>query len=161
MSGQFDASFAYSGPISDEVRAAQAQEVEHLTAMPGKLANAKLHAGNELQRWVLACNRLFWGEMPAELRKPSQDEINALLVQLSPENRERLLKESKLAAEQRHLVALLEAAAGEAHARQQAQEAEAARAETELAEWEAFEEYDAAGKQARFEAWRAARPRSK
>ncbi len=160
MSGQFDASFAYTGPIIDGAQATQAQEVEHLMAMPGKLANAKLHASNELQRWVLSCNRLVWGEMPAELRTPSQDEISALLSQLSPENRERLLKELQLAAEQRNLVGLLEAAEGEAHARQQAQEAEAARAEAELAEWEAFETYDATGKHARFEAWRAARPRS-
>jgi len=83
MTSQFDASFAYTGPVSAEVRAAHAREVEPLTLMPGKLANAKLHANNELQRWVLACNRLVWGAMPAELHEPAPSEIAALLEQLS------------------------------------------------------------------------------
>jgi hypothetical protein len=175
MTSQFDASFAYTGPIGEEVVAAHAGEIEHCANMPGKLANAKLHANNELQRWVLACNRLVWGGLPEGAREPSREEIAWLLEQLPPENRERLLKEAKLAAEARHLVAALEAAEVEAHARLEALAAEEARAEAEtqarlqaLAAEEAraeverqlraeFEAIDEAEKEARFQAWRAAR----
>jgi hypothetical protein len=139
MTTQFDASFAYTGPVSAEVQATHASEIAHLTLMPGKLANAKLHANNELQRWVLACNRLVWGAMPTEARQPVPGEIAALLEQLPPENRERLLKESQLAAEARHLVALLSAAEAEAALREE------------------FEAFDVAGKEARFQAWRSRR----
>jgi hypothetical protein len=177
MTSQFDASFAYSGPIREEVQAAHASEIEHSMYMLSKLANAKLHANNELQRWVLACNRLVWGAMPAEARMPAPGEIAGLLEQLSLENRERLLKESQLAAEARHLVGLLEAAEGEAQVRLEAQLAEEARAQAEAqARFEAqqaeaaaaaaeqalrdqFEAVDAQGKEARFQAWRAARGR--
>jgi hypothetical protein len=175
MTNPFDASFAFTGAVSAEVEAAIAREVDHCMGMPGKLANAKLHANNELTRWVLACNRLVWGEMPAQARQPAPTEITALLAQLSPENKERLLKESRLAAEQRHLVAALEAAEIEAHARLAAQRADEARAEADpRAQHEAmhaeaqraaadralreeFEAVDAAGKEARFQAWRTKR----
>lgn len=175
MTSQFDASFSYTGPIGEDVQAAHAAEIERAMFMPGKLANAKLHAKNELQRWVLACNRLVWGQMPDEARQPEPDEIAWLLGELNPESRERLLKELQLAAEARNLVALLEAAEIEAQARieaQQAQEAraeaemraqleaqqaEAARAEEEHTLREEFEVADEAGKEARFHAWRAAR----
>ena len=175
MTSQFDASFAYTGPLSEEVQKAHREEVERDMLMPGKLANAKLHANNELHRWVLACNRLVWGQLPAGMRMPGPGEIASLLEQLSPENRERLLKESQSAAEARNLLALLEAAEVEAHARLEAQQAEEARAEAEMqARVEAhraeetraqaeralrqqFEAEDEAGKEARFEAWRAAR----
>jgi hypothetical protein len=175
MSTPFDASLASSGVVSAEVQAAHAREVESCMMMPGKLANAKLHAGNDLQRWVMACNRLVWGEMPAQLRAPADGEIAALLQVLPPEKRERLLKEAQLAAEARHLVAMLEAAEVEAHARLKAQEAEEARAaaeqrariEAQAAEQaraerlralrEEFEAIDAAGKEARFQAWLARR----
>jgi len=175
MSTPFDASFASAGAISAEVQAAHASEVERCMMMPGKLANAKLHADNELQRWVLACNRLVWGEMPAGLRPPADGEIAALLEVLPPEKSERLSKESQLAAEARHLVAMLEEAEAEAHARLEAQLAEEARAEVEerarmeaqalelaraereRALWEEFEAVDAAAKEARFQAWLASR----
>jgi hypothetical protein len=175
MSTPFDASLAYTGPIGAEVQAANAAEVAHCGFMPGKLANAKLHANNEVQRWVLACNRLVWGEMPAGLRAPAGSEIPALLEALPPEKRERLLKESQAAAHARHLVALLEAAEAEAQQRLEAQAAEEARAEAEerarleaqaaaiaraeleRALREEFEEIDAAGKEARFQAWLASR----
>jgi hypothetical protein len=153
MTNQFDASFAYTGPISAEVQAAHASEIEHSMMMPSKLANAKLHANNELQRWMLACNRLVWGGIPADARQPTQGEIAALLEQLSPENRDRLLKESQLAAEARNLVALLSAAEVEAHALLDAQRAEEARAEAQRALREEFEAFDAAGKELRFRAW--------
>jgi len=174
MTSQFDASFAYTGPLAEEVQKAHRREVEHAMFMPGKLANAKLHAKNELQRWVLACNRLVWGQMPEEARQPEPAEVTWLLEQLSPENRERLLKESQLAAEARNLVGLLEAAEIEAQAlieaqqaeaargeaemqaRLQAQQAEVARADEELALRQEFEAADEAGKEARFQAWRAA-----
>lgn len=177
MTGQFDASFAYTGPISPEVQAAHASEVEHAMFMLSKLANAKLHANNELQRWVLACNRLVWGTVPEQLREPTQQELAALLRELPSDKCERLLKESQLAAEARHLVQLLSAAEAEAQARLEAQRAEEMRAAAEAqarldAERERavqaealrklreeFETVDAAGKEARFEAWLAARQR--
>jgi hypothetical protein len=177
MTSQFDASFAYNEPISAEVQAAHASEIDSAMFMLSKLANAKLHANNELQRWVLACNRLVWGAMPPEARQPAPAEIAWLLEQLPPENRERLLKESRLAAEARHLVSLLEAAEieaqarldaqlaeeaqaqAEAQARYEAQQAEAAAAAAEQALREEFEAVDAQGKEARFHAWRAARGR--
>jgi hypothetical protein len=139
MTSQFDVSFAHTGPISVEVQTEHASEIERLMMMPSKLANATLHANNELQRWVLACNRLVWGGMPSEARQPAPAEIAALLDRLSPENRERLLKESQLAAEARNLVALLSAA-------------QAGRALREE-----FEAFDTAGKEARFQAWRGGR----
>jgi hypothetical protein len=139
MTSQFDASFVYAGPVSAEVQTAQSREIEQLRLMPGKLANAKLHANNELQRWVLACNRLVWGAMPAEVRRPAPGEIAALLEQLPPENRERLLKESQLASEARNLVALISAAESEAALREE------------------FEAFDMAEKEARFQAWRSGR----
>lgn len=175
MTSQYDASFAYAGAISAEVQAEHDREVERSMFMPSKLANAKLHASNELQRWVLACNRLVWGAMPDDTRQPTQDEIVALLEYLGPDNSERLLKESQLATEARNLVALLSAAELEANARLEAQRAEEARAaaeaqaqleahQTQLAQAKAqralraeFEVIDAAGKEARFQAWCAAR----
>ena len=157
MTGQYDASFAYAEPISAEVQAAHASEIERSMFMPSKLTNAKLHANNELQRWVLACNRLVWGDMPADARAPTKGEIAALLEQLSPENRHRLLKESQLAAEARNLVALLSAAEVEAHAQLKEHQAELARAEAERALRDEFEAFDAAGKEARFQAWCAGR----
>src|SRR5262249_38651827 len=100
---------------------------------------AKLHAKNELERWVLACNRLVWGGMPADAREPAPAEAAALLERLPPENRDRLLKEAQLAAEARHLVALISAAETEAALRQE------------------FESFDLAEKEARFQAWRSGR----
>ncbi len=175
MNTPFDASFASSSAISAEVKAAHAAEVERCLMMPGKLANAKLHANNELQRWVLACNRLVWGEMPAGLREPANGEVAALLQVLPPEKSERLLRELQLAAEARNLVEMLEAAEVLARARLEAERAEAAlavsqerarmeaqamelaRAERERALREEFEAVDAAGKEARFQAWLAPR----
>jgi hypothetical protein len=77
--------------------------------------------------------------MPADARAPEPGEIAALLEQLPPENRERLLKESQLAAEARNLVALLSTAESEAALREE------------------FEAFDLAGKEARFQAWRPGR----
>ncbi len=175
MTSQFDASFAYTGPVSEEVQAAHREEIERSMHMPGKLANAKLHANNELQRWMLSCNRLVWGgDVSGPLRRPSPEEIAWLFQQLNPEYRERLMNESRLAAEARHLVELLEAAEVEAHARLAAQRIEEARLQAEAqarlaaqqarearthaerALWEEFEAFDEAQKEERFNAWRAA-----
>jgi hypothetical protein len=157
MTTPFDASLVYTGPIGEDVLASQRHEVERTMRMSSALGNAKFHASRELDRWVLACNRLVWGEMPSEVRAPTQQEIIHLLEQLSPENRERLLKESRLAAEQRSLLALLSEAEAEAIAKQRAEEAEDLRIAAEQREREEFEAYDLAGKEARFRAWRASR----
>ena len=121
MSSQFDASYAFTGQVAEDVQMAHHQEVERSANMPGKLANAKLHANNELQRWVTSCNRLVWGQVTGPLRQPSREELAWLFEQLNPEYRERLLNESRMAAEARYLVELLEAAEVEAHARMAAQ----------------------------------------
>jgi hypothetical protein len=175
MSSQFDASYAFTGPIREEVQMAHQQEVEHSAHMPGKLANAKLHANNDLQRWVTSCNRLVWGQVTGSLRQPSREEIAWLMEQLNPEYRERLLSESRMASEARHLVEMLEAAEveaqarlaaqraedarmqAEAHARMQAQRVHEARSQSERQLWAEFEAYDDTQKEARFQAWRAAR----
>ncbi len=176
MSSQFDASYAYMGPISEQVQEAHRQEVEHCQNMPGKLGNAKLHANNELQRWALSCNRLVWGpQVSGQLRPPSREEIAWLMEQLNPEYRDRVLHESRTAVECRNLVELLEAAEVEAHARLaaqrmedqrlqaeqqarlQAQQARAAQSQSERALWAEIEAYDDTQKEERFKAWCAAR----
>jgi hypothetical protein len=178
MTSQFDASYAYSGGIPEEIQAAHREEVERSKHMPGKLANAKLHANNEMQRWALSCNRLIWGpQVSGPLRPPSREEIAWLMEQLNPDYQQRLMHEARQAAEARHLVEILEEAEVEAHARlaaqraedarvqaeaqarMQAQQAHAARTHAERALWDEFEIYDNQQKEARFKAWRAARGR--
>jgi hypothetical protein len=111
------------------------------------------------------------------LRPPSREELAWLMEQLNPDYRERLLNESRQAAEARYLFELLEAAEVEAHARLaaqrmedarvqaeqqarlQAQQAREARTQAERALWEEFEAYDELQKEDRFQAWRQARGR--
>jgi hypothetical protein len=157
MSEAFDASFACTEPLSSEVLAAQRKELDHWMTMPSALANARLHAENELRRLVSACNRLVWGSVPPVLRIPETQEITALLQQLRPEDREKLMRDSRLAAEQRHLLAGIEEIEQRFFEQQQAEQDELARQEAEAVELAEFEAHDAAGKQARFEAWRASR----
>jgi hypothetical protein len=158
MSNEFDAGLAYSGAISSEVLAQQAKELESCKKMPSALANAKLHAVRELERLVNACNRLAWGyDATYGERAPTAEELAQLLGRLSPEDQEKLTRDSRLAAEQRHLIAQMESAERELLARAQAEEEEAAKREAEQQELAEFEAYDAAGKQQRLEAWRAAR----
>ncbi len=175
MTSPFDASLVFNGVLGDDVIAAQQAEVERSMPMLSALSNAKLHATRDMERWVMACNRLIWGEVPQDLRPPSAEEATWLLEQLEPERRERLLREAKLAAEQRHLVGLLTEAEGQAHAlleaqheeqarfeaeaaaRFEAEQAEHARAQAEAQLREEFEAVDEAGKEARFQAWRASK----
>jgi hypothetical protein len=159
MTSQFDASLVHDDPISEDILAEQRKAVEHWVRMPSALANAKLHAENELQRLVLACNRLVWKAMPAETRKPTPQEVAQLMEHLSAEDRERLKRDAKLATEQRHLVGQLAEVENAYLIRQQAEEAENAEREAMRLEIEEFEAYDAAEKQKRFEAWRASRRR--
>jgi hypothetical protein len=157
MSTQFDASLIHSDPVSEEVLSEQRRAVESAMRMPGALANVKLHAQNELQRLVSACNRMVWGSMPADMRGPTPEEAAALMDYLRPDDRDRLLRDAKLASEQRRLVDQLLAAENLLVLRQQAERAEQARREAEQREFEEFEAHDAAEKPKRFQAWRAAR----
>ncbi len=158
MSNEFDASLAYNGPISSEVLAAQSRELESCTKMPSALANAKFHAVRELERLVNSCNRLAWGyDATWGERAPSAEEVAELLGRLRPDDQEKLARDSRLAVEQRHLVAQMEEAEQRLFARMQAEQDEAARQEAEQLELAEFEAYDAAGKQQRLDAWRAAR----
>jgi hypothetical protein len=157
MSDQFDASQVWTDPVGGDIIAAHQRTVEGLASRPTALANAKLHAERELVRIISVCNRIAWGTVPAELRAPVAAEIAALLERLSPEDRERLMKEARQGAEQRQLIAMM----AEAEAQYLAQlETEAAARAEEAAlqqEWAEFEAFDAAEKMKRFDAWRAAR----
>lgn len=154
---EFDASLLHTDPVGDEVHAQQTHMVEQLLTRPNALANAKLHAENELHRLVVACNRLAWRSMPADPRPPAPDEINALLERLEQEKRHKLLHDAKLAAEQRFLVVKLQEAHERCQAELAAEQEEHVRQQQLNQEWVEFEAYDEQGKQARFEAWRAAR----
>jgi hypothetical protein len=155
MSNEFDASFASNDPISTEIIAQQRKDVESWSTMSSALANAKLHAQNELQRLVSACNRLAWGAIPAVMGVPTGGETALLLERLGAEDRERLIRESRLAAEQRHLIAQIDEAERQQLERQKAEQDELAKREAEQRELAEFEAYDAAEKHKRFEAWRA------
>lgn len=157
MSDEFDASLVCNEPLSDDVLSRLRQEVESLMARPSALANAKLHAQNELGRLVAACNRLVWGKMPSDLRAPSPEEVASVLNHFEGEQREKLLRDATLAAEQRGLVLEFERAEAAQAEQSRAEQEQLAREEAERREWAEFEAHDAAGKQARFKAWRAAR----
>lgn len=157
MSILFDASLVSEEPVSPEIVAEQRDKVGDLMQRPAALANAKLHAENEMQRLVNLCNRLAWGSMPPELRRPTPEEAAGLIAYLAPDVAERLKGEAKRANEQRSLLRQMEEAHQYILAHLQAEEQERARQEEEAREWAAFEMEDQAGKQERFVAWRAAR----
>lgn len=154
---EFDASLVHTDPVGEEVLAQQIRMVEQLMTRPNALANAKLHAENELHRLVMACNRLAWRSMPADPRQPTPDEINALLERLEQENRHKLMHDAKLAAEQRFLVEKLKEGYERSQVELAAEQEEIARQQQAAQEWAEFEAYDEQGKEARFQAWRAAR----
>ncbi len=153
---EFDASLVHTDPVSEEVLAQQNHMAEQLMLRPNALANAKLHAENELRRLVSVCNRLAWRSVPADLREPALEERNALLERLEQEDRHKLMHDAKLAAEQRFLVARLQAAYEQCQAELAAEQEEMALREEEARLWAEFEAIDEQGKLARFEAWRAA-----
>jgi len=157
MSNEFDASRIHPEPEAEALPPDLRNAVESAKRMPSAFANAKLHGVNELRRLVQSCNRLAWGAQPADLRAPSGEEAEALLAALAPDTREKLLAEAKLAAEQRRFVGILDVIEQEVAAQKAAEQADRARYEAEQREIAEFETFDAAGKPARFEAWRAAR----
>jgi hypothetical protein len=154
---EFDASLIWAEPVSADVLAAQQGTVNELRKRPNALANAKLHAERELERAVMVCNRVAWGAMASDRRAPSAAEADELLGRLSGEDRDKLMREARLAAEQRHLVEAMREAEQACLAQMQAEQEEIAAHNAEIEEWEAFEAHDAAEKGARFEAWRASR----
>jgi len=152
---EFDASLVWTEPVSADVLAAQQSNVDELRKRPNALANAKLHAERDLERAIMVCNRVAWGALPADRRAPSAGETEELLGRLGAEDRDKLMREARRAAEQRRLVEAMREAELACLADMQAeQEAMAAHEATRL-ELEAFEAHDAAGKAARFEAWKA------
>lgn len=157
MSEEFDASLVFTDPVSEGVLAKQNEAIEHLMQRPNALANAKLHAETELRRLVSACNRLAWRSVPADLRQPSPEEANALLERLSQEDRHKLMNDAKLTAEQRILVVRMQEAHEQCLVQMQAEQEEHSIREREVQERAEFEAFDAAGKEDRFQAWRAAR----
>ncbi len=156
MSSQFDASLVWNEAVGTDVLIKHHNTVEGWAMKPSALTNAKLHATRELERLVTACNRLVWRGMPDDMRQ-AEDERQALLSYLSEEDRTRLLNDAKAAAEQRVLVTEIEEAERQYLQQCAAEEAELVRREAEAREMAEFEAYDAAGKQSRFEAWRASR----
>ncbi len=157
MSNPFDASQIWSEPVGAETLAEQSRTVEHLMLMPSALANAMLHAQNEMQRLINACNRTAWGSVPSELRPPEPSETAALLEGLSAEHREKLMRDARLAAEQRALLSLMKEAHEHYLAQLQKEQDELAHRQQAAAEWAEFDAHDTAEKQKRFEAWRASR----
>lgn len=157
MTHEFDASLVSSEPVDPDRIARQSADVENWLRMPSALANAKLHAQRELEARAGVCNRLVWGYGPVAPRAPAAEEVAGLLEYLGPEKSEKLLGECRLANEQRSLIALIEDAERRYREHLHVEEVEAARHEAFRRELEEFEAYDAAGKQARFEAWRAQR----
>ena len=157
MSDQFDASQTISEALSSEILAEQSREVQSCAAMPSALANAKLHAVREMERAIMACNRLVWGGVPADMRAPSAEEAAGLLAWLDDENREKLIKESRAALRQRSLVAQMEAAEMAHMERARLEEEQLAAQEAERLEFEEFAAHDLADRPKRFEAWRASR----
>lgn len=160
MSEEFDASLIYSAPVSADVVAKQSETVENLMLRPNALANAKLHAENELKRLVNSCNRLAWRYVPADLRAPSEEETAALLGKLEQEDRHKLIHDSQQAAEQRVLVVQMQDAYERCMAQMQAEQAEYAQREVEAQLRAEFEAIDEAEKENRFQTWRAARQAS-
>jgi hypothetical protein len=157
MAGEFDASLVWAEPVGGEVLAAQQSAVGELRKRPNALANARLHAERELQRAVMVCNRVAWGAgaMPAERRAPTAADIDELIGRLGAEDRDKLMREARQAAEQRLLVGAMYEAEQTCLADMQAEQEILAAHEAYRQELEAFEAYDTAGKAERFEAWRA------
>ena len=157
MTNPFDASLIEVGPISAEALADQDRKIADLMLRPNALANAKLHADQHMARLIRHCNRTAWGTVTSEPRAPTPEEAAALLERLGPENSEKLRGEALAAAEQRALVAKMEEAQQHTLSRLEAEQIEATRYYAEAQERAEFEEYDAATKEERFLAWRAAR----
>lgn len=157
MSNEFDATLVCDEPVHPDIIAGHIREVDHLAPRPTALANAKLHAERELQRLIIVSNRLVWGNVPAELRAPTGQEVAGLFGRLSPEDREKLSRDARLANAQRHLVALMDEAQARYQAQMEAEQCELAAREALARQWAEFEAHDAAGKEQRFVAWRDAR----
>jgi len=157
MSEPFDASRIHTDPPDHETLAAQDRELDVLKQRPISLSNARLHADRDLEGLTTICNRIAWGDMPADMREPAPDEITALLEGLSADDRDKLMEHARQAALQRHWLNRLEQAEQEHLAEVKADEEQRAQAEAEAKEWAAFEAYDAAGKEERFRQWRAAK----
>ena len=157
MTNPFDASLIEGGPVSAEALAEQDRKIADLMQRPNALANARLHADQHMARLVRACNRTAWGTVTSEPRGPTPEEAAALLEQLTPENRDKLLGEARTAAEQRALMVKMEEAQQHTLSRLEAEQVEVAQYNAAAQEWPEFEAHDAATKEERFHAWRAAR----
>ena len=157
MTNPFDASLIDGGPVSAETLAEQDSKIADLMQRPNALANARLHADQHMARLIRACNRTAWGTVTSEPRGPTQEEAAELLERLGPENRDKLLGEVRAAAEQRTLLAKMEEGQQRTLSWLEAEQVEAARHEAADQERAEFEAYDAATREERFQAWRAAR----
>jgi hypothetical protein len=157
MSSEFDVTLVSDEAVAPEVVAEHLRTVEHLAQRPSALANAKLHADNELQRLIIVCNRLVWGAVPTELRAPTGQEVAELFGRLAPDDREKLSRDARLATTQRHLVGLMADAQAHYHAQLEAEKSEMAARAATAREWAEFEAYDSAGKEQRFAVWKSAR----
>jgi hypothetical protein len=157
MTNPFDASLIDGEPVSPEVLAEQDRKIADLMQRPNALANARLHADQHMARLIRACNRTAWGTVTSEPRGPTQEEAAALLERLGPEGRDKLMGEVRAAAEQRALLARMEEAQQQTLSRMEAEQFEAARHDAAAQERAEFEAHDAATKEERFQAWRAAR----
>jgi hypothetical protein len=158
MSTEFDVSqLCNDEPMNEGAIAEQERLIEQLMTRPNALANARLHAQNEVLRIINIANRLAWRGVPADLRAPTPEEKAALLERLSPEDREKILKEARSAVAQRRFATRIEEAYQQCMAQLQAEQEHQAYQEQEAREWAEFEAFDEATKAQRFEAWRASR----
>jgi hypothetical protein len=157
MTNPFDASLMAEGSVGADILAEQHRKVEDLMQRPNALANARLHAQNDMIRMVHACNRTAWGTVTVEPRAPTPEEVAELMQRLSPEDQEKLKGEAETAARQRALLMLMDEAQRHYHSELEAERAEIAEREAEAQAWAEFEAHDAATKAERFQAWRAAR----
>jgi len=157
MPEPFDASRVDTEPLDQASLAEQDRELDALKQRPIGLSNARLHAERDLQGLTAVCNRIAWGDMPADMREPIRDEITALLESLSTADRDKLIEHARLAEIQRHWLERLEDAEQQHLAQARAEEEQRAQAEADAREWAEFEAHDAAGKEERFRQWRAAK----
>ncbi|MEJ2125116.1 MAG: hypothetical protein P8Y67_05345 [Alphaproteobacteria bacterium] len=153
----FDASLVYDEPVGAEIVDEQVNMMGLLVEMPSAFENAQRHAESDLQRLVQTCNDLVWRGMPADMRAPTAEEKAALLERLSPDDQERLMRNSQLVAQQRSLLNVMKELSQQHTARLMAEQAAAAEREAHALLRAEFEEYDAAGKEQRFEEWLASR----
>ncbi|MBX2804805.1 MAG: hypothetical protein KTR19_02440 [Hyphomicrobiales bacterium] len=153
----FDASLVSDESVSGDIVDEQIRTVRLLLRTPSAFSSARQQAERDLQRYVETCNTLVWQSVPETLRAPTPEEKDLLLERLIPDEQERLMRSCALAARQRSLLHVMEEQEQEHLANLEAEKCLLEERETLAREWAEFEDFDAAGKEKRFQEWRASR----